>query len=473
MNIVADTVDTDLIHRVFNAQKKNQFAVGATSARERKAKLKKLKHAVEETFRQEIRDVLKKDFGKHKAEVDMTEIYPVISEIKHAISHLDEWLSNNYVKTPLGLLGSSSYIKYEPKGVCLILSPWNFPVNLCLGPLVGAIAAGNTVVIKPSEYTPQTSALLKKLIASVFSENEICVLEGGPETSKTLLELPFNHIFFTGSPAVGKIVMTAAAKNLSSVTLELGGKSPTLVDETADIKTAAKRIAQAKLANAGQICIAPDYVLVHNSRKEELVKLFIDFMKQFYGDKPADNQEYTRMVNERHTGRVSQYIEDAALKGATVHGGKADVNGSFIQPTVVTDMPLDCALMTEEIFGPVLPVVGFDTLDEAIQLINSKEKPLALYMFSSSDKNINHVIGNTRAGGTCINHNALHFYNVNLPFGGSNNSGIGKAHGFYGFEAFSNARGIYRQHVPGAIELLVPPYKKWKEKMIELTVKYF
>lgn len=473
MNIVADSVDVDLINRVFKAQKDNQYNVGAATAKERKAKLRRLKEAVEVTFRQEIRDALKKDFGKPQAEVDMSEIYPVVTELKHAIRHLDEWLSNQYVKTPLGLLGSSSYIKYEPKGVCLILSPWNFPVNLCLGPLVSAIAAGNTVMIKPSEFTPHTSGLMRRMIATLFPENEVTILEGGPETSKALLELPLNHIFFTGSPAVGKLVMTAAAKNLASVTLELGGKSPTVIDETADLKIAANRIAQGKLTNAGQICIAPDYVLVHNSRKTEFVSMITEQIKQFFGDTPSKNHDYTRIVNERHAGRLNQYIQDAALKGATVIGGQSDVNGSYIQPTVVTDLPADCALLTEEIFGPVLPVVGYDSLDEAIRFINAKEKPLALYIYSKSDKNINKIIGSTRAGGTCVNHNALHFYNVNLPFGGSNNSGIGKAHGFFGFEAFSNARGVYQQHIPGATELLAPPYKKWKEKMIELTVKYF
>lgn len=473
MNIVADSVDVDFIHKIFQQQKENQLAVGNTSAKERKAKLRKLLTAVELTYRQAIQEALRNDFGKPKAEVDMTEIYPVVTEIKHAIGNLDEWLSKQYVKTPIGLLGSSSYIKYEPKGVCLILSPWNFPFNLSFGPLVSAIAAGNTVILKPSEFTPHISSLMRKMIAALFPTNEITLIEGGPETSKTLLALPFNHIFFTGSPTVGKLVMAAAAKNLTSVTLELGGKSPTVVDETADIKTAAKRIAQAKLANAGQICIAPDYVLVHRSKKAELIKHVAAAMKSFYGDAPAANPEYTRMVNERHAARIHSYIEEAALKGATVLGGKTDVNQSYVQPTVVADLPLDCSLMTEEIFGPVLPVVAFNSLAEAIQMINAKEKPLALYIFSKSETNIQTVINNTRAGGTCVNHNALHFYNVNLPFGGSNNSGIGKAHGFFGFSEFTNARGVYQQHVPGAIELLVPPYKSWKQKLIELTVKYF
>lgn len=473
MNIVADSVDVEVIQRVFQRQKENQFVVGNASAKARKAKLKKLKQAVEVTFRQEIRDALNKDFGKPKAEVDLTEVYPVISEIKHAISHLDNWMSDQYVKTPLSLLGSSSYIKYEPKGVCLIISPWNYPINLCLGPLASAIAAGNTVVIKPSEYTVHTSAVIKKLIASIFQENEVCVIEGSIETSTHLLELPFNHIFFTGSPQVGKVVMLAAAKTLASVTLELGGKSPTIIDETANVKLAAKRIIMGKMVNAGQTCIAPDYVLVHVSRKEELEKALLATIRDFYTEVPSESNDYVKMVNERHASRMVKYLEDAALKGAKVLGGKTDMNSNYVQPTLVTDVPMDCELMHQEIFGPILPIVTFQTLDEAIQLINSKEKPLGLYVYSKNEKNINYILNNTRAGNSCVNHNALNYFNVNLPFGGSNNSGIGKAHGFFGFEAFSNARAVYRQHIPGATDFLAPPYKSWKEKIIELTVKYF
>jgi aldehyde dehydrogenase (NAD+) len=299
------------------------------------------------------------------------------------------------------------------------------------------------------------------------------VIEGGVETSTRLLELPFNHIFFTGSPHVGKVVMHAASQTLASVTLELGGKSPTIIDETADLAVAARRTAWAKMVNAGQICIAPDYVLVHQSRKDELVRLLLENIKEFFGENAVESNDYARMINERHASRMTRYLEDAALKGATVHGGKSDSNQNYIQPTVVTDVSLDSDLMQHEIFGPILPLVTYNTLDEAIQLINSKEKPLALYIYSKSERSISHIINNTRAGNTCVNHNALNFYNVNLPFGGSNNSGVGNAHGFFGFEAFSNARSVYRQHVPGAIELLVPPYTKWKEKLIELTVKYF
>jgi aldehyde dehydrogenase (NAD+) len=225
--------------------------------------------------------------------------------------------------------------------------------------------------------------------------------------------------------------------------------------------------------NAGQICIAPDYVLVHQSKRDELVAAFLKNIEEFFQGDAAQSIDYTHMVNDRHAARMVKYLEDAAWKGATVKGGKSDASQNYVQPTIVTDIPLDSDLMQQEIFGPILPIVTYQSLDEAIKLINSKEKPLALYIYSKSDKNISNIINNTRAGGTCINHNALHFYNINLPFGGSNHSGIGKAHGFFGFEAFSNARSVYRQHIPGAIDLLTPPYTRWKEKLIELTVKFF
>ncbi len=474
MNIVKDTISTQHIEKIFETQKANQYAVANSTVSERKAKLKALKKAVEITFRQELRDAMKADFGKSSAEVDLSEIYPVTSEIKHALRDIRGWMNKQSVDTPLALMGSSSYVLHEPKGVCLIISPWNFPINLTFGPLVSAIAAGNTVIIKPSEFTPQTSGVMNKIIKSLFNENEVALVEGGVETSTKLLELPFNHIFFTGSPAIGKVVMAAAAKNLTSVTLELGGKSPTIVDETANIATAAKRIAWGKFLNSGQICIAPDYVLVHESKKDAFVEAVNKTLNDFFGNNAAESPAYTHMVNEKHTARVVGYIQDSVSKGAKVlRGGKSVENDSYIEPTLVGDVPSDSALMENEIFGPVLPILTFKNIDNALKIINDKEKPLALYIYSSSNKNIDYIMKNTRAGGSCINNNDIHFFNTNFPFGGSNNSGIGIAHGFYGFQEFSNARGVYRQHLPSVLELLVPPYNNFKEKLIELSIKFF
>lgn len=461
------------IQRIFDLQKKNQFQVGNTTARERKAKLNKLHKAVLK-YRPEIKEALHKDYRKHPSEVDLTEIYPVTSELKHAKSHLRRWLRPHRVSTPIALLGSSSYIKYEPKGVVLIIAPWNFPVNLTLGPLVSAVAAGNTVMLKSSESTPHATEVMKKIISEVFDEKEVAIVEGAIATSTDLLKLPFNHIFFTGAPFIGKIVMEAAAKHLTSVTLELGGKSPTIVDETANIETAARRIAWSKFMNNGQVCIAPDYVFVHKSKKAAFLEAVKKNIKTFYSEDASKSPSYARVVNNRHHQRVSSYVADAVERGAKIEtGGNYDSKQDFISPTVVTNVPKDALLMEKEIFGPVMPVSEFTNISEVIETINSKEKPLALYIYSKSKKNINHIMSNTRAGGTCINHSAVHFFNNNLPFGGSNNSGIGKGHGWYGFQAFSNARGVLKQHVPNALELLMPPYNNFKQTLIDLTIKWF
>ena len=474
MNIVSEAVNIDQINRIFQAQKANQFAIANAPIKERKSKLKALLNALENTFRQDLRDAMMADFKKPKADVDLSEIFPVTSEIKHAISHVGKWTAKQAADTPLAFFGSTSYIKYEPKGVCLIVAPWNFPVNLLLSPLVSAIAGGNTAILKPSEFTPNTSAVLAKLIKSIFNENEIALIEGGIETSSALLELPFNHIFFTGAPSIGKIVMKAAAKNLASVTLELGGKSPTIVDETATISTAAKRIVWGKFHNSGQICIAPDYVLVHESKKEELLEAMKKTLAVFYGSDAQSSESFGHLVNQKHAERVNGYIQDSVSKGAKiVFGGKSDTSNSFIEPTLVSEVPADSALMQNEIFGPVLPVITYKNLDEAIGKINEGEKPLALYIYSKSEKNIEKIMDNTRAGNSCINNNDLHYFNPNLPFGGSNNSGIGKAHGIFGFQEFTNARGVYRQHLPSTLELLMPPYNGLKERLIELVVKFF
>ena len=419
------------INRIFELQKKNQFDIANSSASQRYAKLEKLHKAVLK-YRNEIKDALYNDFRKHPSEVDLTEIYPVTSELKHTKSHLNKWMRKHKVSTPISMLGSSSYIKYEPKGVVLIIAPWNFPLNLTFGPLVSAIAAGNTVMVKPSENTPHISALMKKIIEEIYEENEVAVLEGGVATSQALLALPFNHTFFTGAPHIGKIVMEAASKHLTSVTLELGGKSPTIVDETANIDMAARRVAWGKFINNGQICIAPDYLFVHESKKEAFITAVKEHLKIFFTENALNEKSYNRIVNNRHFERVKSYVDDAMVKGAKIEiGGDFDGDQDYISPTIMTNVSKNSSLMTEEIFGPVLPVYGFTDLQEVIDEINSKEKPLALYIYSSSRKNQNRIIENTRAGGTCINHNAVHFFNANLPFGGSNNSGIGKSHGWY------------------------------------------
>lgn len=470
-DVSATTLD---IQRVFQLQQAHQQSIASTTAHQRIKKLKAL-HKALLAHKEALRDALYQDFKKHPSEVDLTEIYPVTGEIKHTISHLEKWMKPTKVGAPLALMGTSSWIHYEPKGVVLIISPWNFPVNLTFGPMVSAIAAGNCIVIKPSENTPATSKVMGTIITELFDESEVALFQGGIATSQDLLALPFNHIFFTGAPSVGKVVMKAAAAHLASVTLELGGKSPTIVDDTADLKAAAKRIAWAKFLNNGQICIAPDYIYVHEDKKDELVKLINHNIKAMYGDEVAKSDSYCRIVNERHFRRINSYIDDAISGDVTIEaGGQVDALDDFIAPTLVSNVNGEMQVMLNEIFGPVLPIITYKVLQTVVDDISSGEKPLALYIYSKSTKNTNFIINNTRAGGTCINHSAMHFFNNNLPFGGDNNSGIGKAHGEFGFKAFSNERGIMKQWSPiSAIELMMPPYTELKQKLIDLSIQYF
>jgi aldehyde dehydrogenase (NAD+) len=463
---VFPTAAPDDIDRLFDAQQRNRAAIAATTAAERIAKIRRLERAML-AHRDEIRRAMWDDYRKPAAEVDLSEIYPVVSEARHAARHLQRWLKPKRVGTRLALLGSRSTIVYEPKGVVLIIAPWNFPFNLTLGPLVSAIAAGNCAILKPSEMTPASTACIKRILGTLFDENEVAVVEGDASVAEVLLRKKFDHIFFTGSPAVGRIVMKAAAEHLASVTLELGGKSPVIVDETANLAEAAKKIAWGKFFNCGQICIAPDYVLVHERVRDEfLAKLQASIAA--LGDASRGI-----LVNERHAARVKRLFDAAIAGGAEIVTG-----GVFGQrelaPTVLTNVPPNAAVMQEEIFGPILPVLTYASLDEAFDIIGAREKPLVLYAFSRDRKVVKQILRRTTAGGTAVNHTLVHFYQLELPFGGVGNSGVGKSHGFYGFESFSNARGVLDQRLRfSAIELLYPPYVgKLKEKLIDFTVRY-
>ncbi|WP_179316353.1 aldehyde dehydrogenase family protein [Winogradskyella undariae] len=459
---------------LFLKQYQNQYTIGNQSYKDRIKTLNKLQYAIEVTYRTEIQEVLHKDLGKPMLETELTEIYAIIGDIKYAKKHLHQWMRKQNVKTPMSLLGSNSYIKYEPKGVCLIISPWNFPFNLTFGPLVSAIAAGNTAIIKPSEMTTNASDLMSKIVAEIFSEDEVAVVQGEVEVSTQLLKLPFNHIFFTGSPNVGKIVMKAASQHLASVTLELGGKSPTIIDKTANIDKAAKKIMWAKFLNTGQICVSPDYVLIDESIKTQFITACKKWIDVFYKDNPQASESYGRIVTDKHFERLNSYLENAkALNAKFEVGGSTDSASKYISPTIISDLKPEAKLLEEEIFGPILPIVTYENLDNAIAYINSKPKPLALYVYSKRKTNINKIINNTRAGGTCINNSVLHYANHELPFGGVNNSGIGKSHGFHGFKSFSNERAIMKQNTFGVTELLFPPYTGFKEKLARLTIKWF
>jgi aldehyde dehydrogenase (NAD+) len=462
------------INRIFQLQKSNQQNVANRTSKERKLKLDLLNEAVLK-YRDKIRDALYKDFRKHPSEVDIAEIYPITSDIKHTKSHLSKWMRPRKVTTPMSQLGTSSYIHYEPKGVVLIIAPWNFPVMLTFGPLVSAIAAGNCVMLKPSEHTPNASSVMKMIITEIFDKSEVALIEGDVSVSTELLKLPFNHIFFTGAPEIGKIVMKAAAENLASVTLELGGKSPTIVDETADLKIAAKRIVFGKWINNGQVCIAPDYVLVHESISQHFLEEIKKTLISFYGEDASVSESYNRMVNKHHFLRVKGYLQDAIGKGGIIaHGGKTDENQNYMEPTVLMNISEDSELWEKEIFGPILPFINYSHLQEAIDKINSKEKPLTLLIFSKNKNTINRIIKNTRAGGTCVNHVSINFFNNYLPFGGSNNSGIGKSNGFFGFESFSNQRAILKQWAPiNGLDNMTAPYNMKKQNLIDMIIKWF
>jgi aldehyde dehydrogenase (NAD+) len=473
--MIAEATYAD-INRIFTAQQLNKRTVANTDYKARVAKLRALENGIM-VHRQAFKDAMYADFKKHPQEVDLTEISMVLSDIRHTISHLRSWMKDKSVSTPMTLIGTSSWIQTEAKGACLIISPWNYPINLTLCPLVYAIAAGNTVMIKPSEITPNTSGAMAKMIAEIFDENEVAILQGEANISTELLILKFDHIFFTGSPAIGKVVMRAAAEHLTSVTLELGGKSPIVIDETADLKESAHKLVMGKFINNGQTCIAPDYLMVHENVKDAFVAAFKTEVEAFYGKDLAAQksaESYCRIVSPRHYARVKSWTEEAILNGGkVVMGAQYDDNERFISPTLLENVPYDASLCTQEVFGPVLTMRTFKTLEEVVDVINDGEKPLAMYIMSRNEKNIKYLLKNTSAGGTCINETLLHFANQNLPFGGVNNSGIGKTHGIFGFAAFSNERAVMRQHTKYfAMKMLLPPYSPKKQWMVDLLVKW-
>lgn len=462
------------VDALFARQQAARWQVAATSADQRRAKLRALLEALM-AHRTEAQAALAADFRKSPEEVDLTELYPVISEIKEALRHLPRWMKPQRVPTPIGLFGSAGTIRHEPKGVALIISPWNYPIYLTLGPLVSALAAGNCAILKPSEFTPNATAFLRKLLDGLFPEEEVALVEGDADTAKALLALPFDHVFFTGSPAVGKVVMRAAAEHLASVTLELGGKSPVLVDADANLREAARKIAWGKGLNGGQTCVAPDYVLVHERVHDALVEELKKALGAFYGEDAAARRgspDFPRIINDRHHTRLLRLLTES--NGITVFGGEVDATTNYISPTLLTEVDPASPIMQEEIFGPLLPILKVKDMDAAVAFVNARPKPLALYIFSGSSRSAESLITRTTAGGGCINDTILHFAHTGLPTGGVNNSGFGKAHGLHGFEAFSNARGILRQRTRfSAIQLMYPPYTGFVRRMIDLTLRYF
>jgi aldehyde dehydrogenase (NAD+) len=435
------------IARIFALQQVNQWNVKASTAAERKAKLAKLKVAVEAHAEQIVTAVLE-DTRKPEGEIRVTEVMNVTGNIQRNIDNLDTWMTPTEV-TPSMNPNDTAQIMYEARGVCLILGPWNFPLGLTLGPVAAAVAAGNCCMVKLTDLCPATARVAASIIRDAFDENEVALFEGDVSVATALLELPFSHIFFTGSTRVGKLVMAAAAKHLSSVTLELGGKSPVIVDAGADISKVAAQLANAKQFNGGQACICPDYVFVREDQKAQLVEGFkANVAANLYGeDGMIKKESIAQIVNVGNFNRVKALFDDAVAKGATVAaGGELDASDLTIHPTMLTDVTPQMAILQEEIFAPVLPVMTYETLEQVIGYINSRDKPLALYIYSDDAANVEKVLSRTSSGGVTVNGVFSHYLENQLPFGGVNQSGTGSYHGYFGFKAFSHERAIYRHH---------------------------
>ncbi len=432
----------------------------------RVAQLKKLRKAILEN-KEAIYDALLKDLHKPRFETYCTEIGLVLEEITHTLKHLKRWMKPKRVKSPLAQFPSSSKIYRDPYGVVLIMSPWNYPFMLAIMPVVGAIAAGNCVVIKTSRYASHTSNVISKMIGDNFPENYIKVVEGGRDVNQALLAERFDYIFFTGSTTVGKIVMERAAKDLTPVTLELGGKNPCIVDESANITQASQRIVWGKYLNGGQTCVAPDHIVAHASIKDELIAGMKKAIKEFYGENPQQSPDFPRIINEKHYKRLLGLIEEDKV----VCGGEHDEKERYIAPTIMDGVSHDDAVMQEEVFGPVLPIITYEDLDAFIAEQVKRAKPLALYIFSKNKANINKVTKQLSYGGGCLNDTVVHVSNGAMPFGGVGDSGMGGYHGTDSFDTFSHKKSILINEPWMDVKLRFAPYKEGTLKMVKMIMK--
>jgi aldehyde dehydrogenase (NAD+) len=431
------------IARVFALQQAHQWDVKASKADERKAKLARLKAAVD-AHADDIVAAVRKDTRKPEGEIRVTEVLNVTGNIQRNIDNLDDWMKPTEI-TPSMNPNDKGMIVYEARGVCLILGPWNFPLGLVFGPLAAAVAAGNCCMVKLTDLCPNTARIAGEIVREVFDENEVALFEGDVSVAEALLELPFNHIFFTGSTRVGKIVMAAAAKHLATVTLELGGKSPVIIDEGADIEKIAADLAGAKQFNGGQACISPDYVFVRENEKDRLVEGFkAKVAENLYAEGKINKESIAQIVNRGNFARVKSLFDDAVAQGATVAvGGDLEEDDLTIHPTMLTGVTPQMKILQEEIFAPVLPVMTYENLDQVIEYIEARDKPLALYVYSDNKENVQKVLDRTSSGGVTVNGVFSHYLENQLPFGGVNGSGMGSYHGYFGFKAFSHERAVY------------------------------
>ncbi|WP_044642918.1 aldehyde dehydrogenase [Risungbinella massiliensis] len=416
--------------------------------------LAKLKEAIKR-YEPDILNALQKDLARHETDAYLTEIGILYEEIKFAQKHLKKWAKPKSVKSGKLVFGAKSEIRYEPYGVGLIIAPWNYPFQLLISPLIGAMAAGNCAILKPSELSPHVSKVVYQMIEGIFPKEYITVVEGGVEISQELLKQPFDHIFYTGGEKVGKMVMKAAAKHLTPVVLELGGKSPTIVDKDADLDLAAKRILWGKFINAGQTCIAPDYVMVQEEVKEVFVRKLQHYLLEFYGEDPLENVRLGKIVNDRHFERLQGYLDE----GVILYGGQSDPDSRKIAPTLLDGITWDNSVMKEEIFGPILPILPFVHLKEVIEQVTNQPKPLACYFFSTDNSKQELIVDTISCGGMTINDCVVHISNPNLPFGGVGASGMGSYHGEHGFHCFSHAKSVVYQTNRFDFSFRYPNYK--------------
>jgi aldehyde dehydrogenase (NAD+) len=463
-----------LLAQIFEAQREAMLARRVNfGLAARLAMLEKLRAQIKR-HEAEIIAALHSDFSKPASEVILTEILPVLHEISLVRRNLKRWMRPRWVRPSLSVFGTTARIRPEPKGVCLIIAPWNYPFCLALRPLVSAIAAGNSAIVKPSEMTPATAALLARLVADTFPSDLATVVEGDVSVAQALLELPFDHVFFTGSPMAGRAVMGAAARTLASVTLELGGKSPVVIGPGANIKKAARYVSWGKFANCGQTCIAPDHVYVHRSVLAPFKAALNAEISRVYGETFAEqlaSPDYARIVNTRHFDRLSSLIGDAVTKGAQLlRGGETDRDSRFIAPTLIEQTSAEMEISRQELFGPILPIIVYDDIEEPITQINAGPKPLALYLFDRSTEFADTIVSRTSSGAVGVNLTMLQYMHPNLPFGGVNNSGIGATNGIYGFRAFSHEKPVLRDRF-SLTPLLFAPYSWGVRRLIRGVVR--
>ncbi|WP_116126436.1 aldehyde dehydrogenase family protein [Lewinella sp. IMCC34183] len=460
----------DLLQR----QRRYAPTLARTTARERKERLDRiLTYLSDAGNRDRLIEALRQDLGKPAVETITSEIGVLYSHVGYVKKHLKRWMEPRRVATPVNMLGTRNYIYYEPKGCVLILSPWNYPFNLAMVPLIYAIAAGCTIVLKPSEASPATTDYLQRMMTDLYDANEVTVVKGEADTAAALTRLPFDHIFFTGSPAVGKKVMAAAAENLTAVTLELGGKSPCIVGEDVDVGKSARNVSWGKFFNAGQTCTAPDYLMVHERVADRYVTALGETIAEFYGDNPQTSESYARIVNQKQHDHLTGLLADAVGQGATVaHGGQHDAADRYFAPTILTNVTPDMRIMQEEIFGPIIPVLTYRDLDEVVRQVNSLPKPLAFYIQANQRPIVKRLLRETSAGGTLVNEFFLGNANPALPFGGVNNSGLGKSFGYHGWVDFCNERSVLERRFFD-LSVAYPPYTEQVTQLLKKIYPWF